>query len=82
MYPNWATLEATGSELVWIDTGPPAEGVPPAVNPERVIVTTESPVIDAAAVVMTMEVAPGVLIGVKATPAVEIDPVGESLVRK
>ena len=47
-----------------------------AFNPERVIVKSVLPVIDAAAVVMTMEVTPGVLIGVKATPAVEIVPVG------
>ncbi len=49
-----------------------------AFNPKRVIVTSVLPVIEAAAVVMTMEVTPGVLIGVKATPAVEIDPVGVS----
>ena len=39
-------------------------------------------VIEAPAVVMTMEVAPHALIGVKPTPAVEMDPVGVMLVSK
>ena len=45
-------------------------------------VTRASAAIPKPDVVMTMEVAPHALIGVKATPAVEMDPVGVMLVSK
>ena len=81
--PDAVPTEAVGSELV--DTVMPDEILAiatPIVRPVSVTVTAVLAGSVLPAVVMTMEVAPGALMGVKLAPTVDTTPAGVALVAK
>ena len=78
--PADATVSASVSTVMPVEV--PAVAVAPMVRPVRVMVTAVLAAIVAPAVVMTMEVAPGGLMGVKLALPTDTAPEGVGLVAK